>query len=35
MELLLECIKDLPLSGLMRAIFESDKRILHDPAVAR
>jgi integrase len=30
--LLLECAAELPLSGLMRAIFETDSRILHDPA---
>jgi integrase len=32
--LLLECAAELPLSGLMRAIFETDSRILHDPAAA-
>lgn len=33
-ELLLECAAQLPLSALMRAIFESDDRILHDPVAA-
>ena len=30
-ELLLECVAELPLSGLMKAILGSDGRILHDP----
>jgi integrase len=34
-ELLLECAAELPLPGLMRSIFESDRRILHDPAAVR
>lgn len=33
-ELLLECVEDLPLSGLMRAIFARDPRVLHDPVGA-
>lgn len=30
-QLLLECIAELPLSGFMEAVFQSDPRVLHDP----
>jgi hypothetical protein len=30
-QLLLECVAELPLSGFMQAVFQSDPRVLHDP----
>ncbi len=33
-ELLMECAAQVPLSGLMQSIFQSDGRVLHDPGTA-